>query len=474
MANKSIFDFKKNYKLLFAALVLGSLLFLFFLGPTLSLLSLAGFILVLFFAFYPKVGIYSMVLLYPFIYWQFYFEQPPKFFPELLEDVNVPYIDILAMAVFAGWFLRIIYLRVFRGKKLSWKMFPGLVFFILFLAASALSLINAENILVGLKFILRPILFFYLMFVVLPFNIIKDKITLFNVFRMFYLVGMFVAVMGLWSLIFTDRPGWLNPAIPVPIFGVNILGTNHNLIAEILISVIPLVFVLLQNEAKDIWRKIYFLSLGFIISIALLTLSRTAWIALFIELLILVAIQYRHRAKKLALYGLLIILLLSPLLAYMYVYVISYEVELSNFNRFLMTDIALDAFFEHPWIGGGAGTFRDQLANYYIYLVEFGEPSEAHGVVQKLLPEVGIFGFAAFFSLWGYILYKLFWVFQKIKKSPAWRFIVLCSIMAVVGSMIFQLFNTSYFISKLWLPLGVALAVANIALREVKKEQLQA
>jgi hypothetical protein len=31
------------------------------------------------------------------------------------------------------------------------------------------------------------------------------------------------------------------------------------------------------------------------------------------------------------------------------------------------------------------------------------------------------------------------------------------------GSIIFQLFNTSYFVSKLWLPLGIALAAARLA-----------
>ena len=444
----------------------------FFISPLILLLLLVGFFAVLFFAFYPEIGLYGMVLLYPFIYWQFYFKIPPTFLADLLQDINIPYIDLLAMAVFAGWFLRIIYLRITENQKISWNMFPGIILFILFIVASSLSLINVENIFSGVKFILRPLAFFYLMFVILPFNIIKNKKTLLNVFRMFYIVGMFVAAMGLWSLIFTDRPGWLNPAIPVAVFGVHILGTNHNLIGEILISVIPLVFVLLQNETKELWRRIYFLSLGFLIAITLLTLSRTAWVALFIEFLILVIINYRHRAKKLAFYGLIIMIILLPIFTYMYMYILSYDVHLSNYNRMLMTDIAFDVFSEHPWIGSGAGTFREQLSNYYIYLIEFGEPSEAHGVVQKLLPEVGILGLTAFFALWGYILYKLIWVFRKIKSSPAWRFVVLNCIMAVAGSMVFQLFNTSYFVSKLWLPMGVALAAANLALKYTKKKEI--
>ncbi|MDD5043042.1 MAG: O-antigen ligase family protein [Patescibacteria group bacterium] len=461
----------RNFSIAAVFLILAAILS-FVIPPVLLLFAIAGILAVIFFSFYPEVGLYSMVLIYPFIYWQFYFKTPPQIFTDLLEDINVPYIDILAMTVFAGWFLRILYLHFSGQEKMSWKIFPGLGLFVAFIAVSSLSLFNAENFLAGAKFILRPLTFFYLMFVVLPFNVIKNKKILLNVFRCFFLVGIFVAGMGLWSLIFTDRPGWLNPAIPVAVFGVHILGTNHNLIGEVLISIIPLLFILMENESREILRRIYFLSLIFLVVITLLSLSRTAWICLFIELALMVLIHYRPRVKDLAFPVLILLLIFSPILIFMGMYITSYTVELSNYNRILMTDISVDIFSKHPWIGNGVGSFRDQLASYYIYLVEFGEPSEAHGVLQKLLPEVGILGTATFFALWGFVLYKLIWVFRKIKSSPAWRFVVLNCMMAAAGSMVFQLFNTSYFVSKLWLPLGVALAAANLALHYAGEEEL--
>ena len=433
-------------------------------APWQYVLGILSVVLILLFFFrFITLGLYLMVLFYPFIYLQLFIGR----------DINIPYVDLIAMVVFISWALRSLLLpphgglhfigQMGKGVKISFENFPGLFFFFLFFAASLLSLINAENVLHSLKYIFRPLTFFYLMFVVLPYNVINSKKVLLNVFRIFYAVGFFVALMGLWSILFSENSGLLRRALPLPIFGVPILGTNHNLIAEVLISVIPIGFILIW-EAKEIWfKKLLITGVLLMAAINLLTFSRTGWIALAFELLALVLIKYRKNIRNYFELGLAVMLILSPLLIYGYIFMTSEIVRSSNMNRLALTKIALETFIKHPIVGAGAGTFIEQVAMNRWYIVDFGSPSEAHGVVQKLLAETGALGFLTFFSLLGYIIWRLVRTYRQTPENSPYKYILLALILTSAGSIIFQLFNTSYFVSKMWLPLGVALAAARLA-----------
>jgi len=190
-----------------------------FVKPIYVIGTLACLAILIFFTRELTLGLYLIALLYPFIYLQLWIGR----------EINVPYVDLIAMFVFAAWFLKSIYLWKKKGQKLTLKNFPGLFYFIPFIIAACLSLTNVENLGLGIKYILRPLVFFYLMFVVLPYNIINSKKILFNVFKILYFVGIIVSLMGLWSLIFYKAPGLFHRAVPISIFGINPLGTNHNI-----------------------------------------------------------------------------------------------------------------------------------------------------------------------------------------------------------------------------------------------------
>jgi O-antigen ligase len=419
-------------------------------------------LILLFFFRFINFGLYLIVFLYPFIYLQLFIGR----------DVNVPYVDLLAIFVFFAWVLRSFFLppygglyfikEIGKGARLSWDNFPGFLFFLLFILASLLSLVNTDNFLGSLKYILRPLSFFYLMFVVLPYNVINSKKVLIKIFWTFFTVGIFVALMGLWSVLFPEGTGLFRRAIPLPVFGIHILGTNHNLIAEVLISVIPIGFILIWEE-KDIFiKKLLIIGVLLMSVVNLLTFSRTGWIALAFELLVLVLIKYRKNIRNFFELGLLVFLILSPLVLYGYIFMTSEIVRSSNLNRLALTKIALETFAKHPIVGAGAGTFVEQVARDRWYIADFGSPLEAHGVVQKLLAETGILGFSTFFVLLGYIIWRLIRVYRCLTPESPYKYILLALILSSGGSIIFQLFNTSYFVSKLWLPLGVALAAARL------------
>jgi O-antigen ligase len=312
------------------------------------------------------------------------------------------------------------------------------------------------------------------MFVVLPYNAINSKKVLMNVFWSLFSVGIFVALMGLWSVLFPAGTGLFRRAVPLSIFGISILGTNHNLIAEVLISVIPIGFILIWETKEIFIKKLLIVGVLLMSVVNLLTFSRTGWIALAFELLILVLIRYRKNIRSLFELGLVALLILSPLVLYGYIFMTSEIVRSSNLNRIALTKIALEAFAKHPVIGAGAGTFVEQVARDRWYIADFGSPLEAHGVVQKLLAETGLLGFLTFFALLGYIILRLVKVYNSLPRESSYKYILLALILSSGGSIIFQLFNTSYFVSKLWLPLGVALAAARLAEEKMRVERQDA
>lgn len=427
-------------------------------------------LILLFFFRFINLGLYLIVLLYPFIYLQLFVGR----------DVNIPYVDLIAIFVFFAWVLRSLFFppygglrfikEIGKGAKLSWENFPGFLFFLLFILASLLSLVNTENFGGSLKYILRPLSFFYLMFVVLPYNVINSRKVLTKIFWAFFSVGIFVALMGLWSVLFPEGTGLFRRAIPLPFFGIHILGTNHNLIAEVLISVIPIGFILIWEERDIFIKKLLIVGVLLMATVNLLTFSRTGWIALAFELLVLVFLKYRKNIRNYFELGLVIFLILSPLVLYGYLFMTSEIVRSSNLNRLALTKIAFETFTKHPVVGAGAGTFVEQVARDQWYVVDFGNPSEAHGVVQKLLAETGLLGFVSFFALLAYIVWRLIGAYRRLSPESPYRYVLLALILSSGGSIIFQLFNTSYFVSKLWLPLGVALAAVRLAEEHLAEE----
>ena len=76
---------------------------------------------------------------------------------------------------------------------------------------------------------------------------------------------------------------------------------------------------------------------------------------------------------------------------------------------------------------------------------------DAHGILQKLILETGIIGLVSFCIFLVY-LFVSFWK----KRQVSYLHSVL--IASAMGAIVFQLFNTSYFGSVMWLPIGLVIA----------------
>jgi len=424
-------------------------------GSYLSLIIVAGFLLLLIFLKYSQLGIYLIAFLYPFTYLEFSYQNA----------FNVPYVDMLALLLFIAFFIKSLYLFFEKGQKFSWKNFPAWPFMLLFVIAAFLSLLNVEReqLLMSLKYIFRPIIFFYLMYVILPFNIIDNLKKLFTTFKVMFVLGLSISLMGVWSIIIASSTQ-LKRATPTAIFGIYPLGTNQNLLAEVLICLIPFTLILYWYEKNIFLKTIYLIGAFFFAGVNLLTLSRAGWLALILEILILVALRYRKKAKDIMTSYLpyLGLLLIAPILYLMYELFASGFMATSNVNRLNLIELALSLFKSHPLIGNGVGTFIPLISQVKWYIIDYGEVIDAHGFIFKTLAETGILGTISFVLLLIYILYVLFKAFKE-NKNTKYSFLILGALLAASGGIVFQLFNTSYFIGKLWLPIGLALTCLKVS-----------
>ena len=230
--------------------------------------------------------------------------------------------------------------------------------------------------------------------------------------------------------------------------------------AEVLVAVLPLAFYLFIRGSGQA-KKFYFFSSLLIATIALLTFARAAWLALATQLLIYFLLSHSgkeklHHLRQWALPALLIV----PLAVYMFLFSISPIVQSSNSTRLDLTGIAWTYFKLHPWLGNGVGTFVPLVESTRLFTVEYGDPLDAHGVIQKLMAEQGLLGLIAFFVFVGWILGRI-WRGHHAADSEH-KLLLLCLFMSVSGSLVYQLFNTSYYNAHLWLPVGLALATIKL------------
>lgn len=372
--------------------------------------------------------------------------------------------EAVLFAVLAAWALKLVLL--WRGRRdVNWRPKLPLIgsYAFLFLAhvASAFSPLEPDRVL-AMKYALRPVLFDFLAFIALPVNLIRSRRRFIITLSVFAGVGFFAALNGFVSVFFpTDSSALVGRAHPFPMFGIHALGENHNELADLLVVIVPFTLALAELARNPRMRRLLFFAAGFEFVIGLLTFTRTAWIVFAAEGLVLGATVWRAQVKKhLAKLALAAVILL-PLAVAMAAYSVSMTAQSSNSTRLALTEIALELFRSSPWIGAGAGTFVDRVGSTRVFLLEYGDPLDSHGFLQKLAAETGVLGLAAF----GIVLVHLGSIvlrgvrrFRIPSASAAWILLAVgCG-----GEILYQLFNTDYWTGKMWLPIGLLLAAWNV------------
>jgi hypothetical protein len=368
--------------------------------------------------------------------------------------------EIAAMVLLAAWALKIVFLWVKR-HDVNWKPWLPLLIPALGIAAahmlSAFSPFRPDAVLV-IKYAIRPVFWSYLVYVLLTVNMVRSRRRLKMALGVAAATGLFAALVGFASFGFPD-PGQAIPrARPLSIFGMNPLGENHNLLAEWLSFTVMATLALIALVRSVRFKRLLALAAGFQAVIALLTFARALWIVMALQAVLLAFFVWREELKRYASAALIAVLFLLPLGALMASFSSTAIVQSSTSSRWMLTEIALNAWSQSPFIGAGAGTFVNIVERTAVFFIEYGNPMDAHGWIQKLLAETGILGVAA--VAWFLIETARFArrALERFPPGSAERTVMLILCIAVAGAVMYQLFNTNYWTGKLWFPIGILIA----------------
>lgn len=440
-------------------------------GPVIILILIIAFL----FAFrYPYATFYAAILLVPFL--GFTVSIPAGEFAlgrrAFGGSVDMAVAEAILLTLLAAWGLKIVLLWIKR-RDLNWKPRLPLAWSYASLVGahivSAFSSLQPDPVLTA-KYAMRPVLFCYLAFVAMPVNFIRSRRRLVATLGCVSAVGIFAAMNGAISLLFVDATSqFIRRAHPLPLFGIPALGDNHNLLAELMAVTVLTTYALAQIVKKQKTKELLTAASVFQLAIGLLTFSRTVWIVFILQAVVLGMVEYREVLRRHLSSIFAALLLILPLVGVMLQIGASDVASSSNSTRLALAEIAYQVFLTSPIIGSGAGTFVDRVGSAQVFLIEYGEPLDSHGVLQKLAAETGVVGLAAFAFVLGNFGWLVWKGLQRMPAGSARRAVFLLATSAA-GAVVYQVFNTNYWTGKMWLPVGLTLAALQVFSRNASSE----
>lgn len=382
-----------------------------------------------------------------------------------LPGINAPLIDFVALGVLAGLLTVWMTGEWSKLKKIS---LPGWHWYALFLLASLVSawLAPASDHDAAFKAWVRPQVFVFAGFFVTFIAVVRERVVLEKVLQTWFGVGLATAVFAVASLLISvGNAVWR--ATPFAIFGYAPFGYNHNLLAEALAVTLPVaLYFFVSSKVKETKFFAGFTSI-FIGLMALLTLSRAAWLAVAVVVIIFThyfkikTSAQQNLLPRLSRVPLYLAALLVPAIAYMGLFLTSSTVTSSTAARWEVTKIVLWNLQRAPLWGYGPGQFISLLADNTIYVLEFGDPLDAHGFIQKIVLENGLIGLVLFGL---FLRAQIQSAGKKLASAP--REVKFLAQSLVASGIVFQLFNTSYYHAVFWLPLALAAVLASVSLEK--------
>jgi len=439
------------------------------------------FFAILYFAFYPVAGISLMALFLPLTYVVLDFSI----------SRNIPIIDALAMIVFVGFVFRYFILKYLFGLKILNLKYPVWIPFVVFFTIVMFSNLLSGDSFASAWYALRNILFFYIFYLWLPVNIIlenkKESSQRLSYSVLFFsLSAIFLSLLSflnfIYSIKYLEDENYrlrlasesvqakimgLVDSVSMGLLSVQPYLTEHVLLVE---TLLPGVFFLLAlkfwfDKNEKINRIINFLIL-FVFCVLIGTFSRGGWLGVLVGFVI----YSFFNKKRIMEYLIMLMLLFSislPIVFHMYDLQTDYKVGgSSNKNRLMSLDIAFESFQEKPFFGHGSGQYVEIINSNIEYIANFGNAVDALGVVQKIIVENGMLGLISFMF---FVLSIFMEMYRETKKSQARIVPILTLSIGAFCILFFEFFNTSYFMGRTWLPIGLALSAVYITKEYEKK-----
>jgi len=398
---------------------------------------------------HPTWGVIALAALAPMSGLAINFSRDPSLSRiPYLGAVNAPIVDLFAIALLAV----IVVLFFVRPETLSFTpLKPWWKYLSVFYCAVALSVYFGESLFFGteVKAFFRPYLFAFVAFALPVMMLLRNRSDFLRTLFAYECAAVVGALIGVASFFVGHVVGFAR-AMPITIFGYSPFGVNHNVLAESLTAIIPFAWWFAFGvKHTDMQRRALFLAAGLLTVISLLTFSRAAWIVVALQALFFAWWKFRASRRAMAALFVGVVCALGIFFATIQSTVVA---DSSDKTRADLLGIALTYWQRAPWFGQGPGTYLTFVGETAAFKMEYGDPMDAHGVVQKMLLEIGIVGLVTFVAL-VVALCRALWQ-QRASSFHAMLFVTVISLWG------FQLFNTGYFDGKVWVLMGVALAAA--------------
>ena len=394
--------------------------------------------------------------------YRFLFDSHP-----ILLSINAPVVDFWAIILFLAFAVSLSRRWLF-GQKIELS-FLGLGWFSFFLISALLSLFSLHGgmVGVGVKYIIRFFLLIYFGFIFLGVNIVKDKKVLDQSLLALAITGVLAALMGFVSFFLgvgIETYG-VPRSTPFAIGSWTPFGLQHVFLAETIFTALPVMlwfwYAANDKRIKNIfgWLAVFSLTIG------LLTLSRAGWITLFFGLItFLFLVRGRINCLQIVKKFSWLMIFVLPTLVYLIYFLASSQTVVASTNaRWYLTEISFYLFSQHPILGNGAGSFLSILGSIQFFWYEIGgNLTDAHGIIQKILAEQGILGAVSLGLFFGVFLSVMYKEFKKQNFTNLNSSYLLLGIMLIIMPLTSQLFGTSYYTAKLWVPVSLALIIINL------------
>jgi len=272
----------------------------------------------------------------------------------------------------------------------------------------------------------------------------------------------FIAVIGILQYLF-DPFSLAQNSSPASTFG------NKNVAIQPIILILPLsIFLFLSKQVQNLkaWALITITSLVFVY--IFYTTTRSAWLAVSIELLLIALYLIANRAKfsewfdwninksYATIFGILIILLLINLSSssfsnnitdpsetiYSLTESVSGQAITSSSLRYEIWQTALSMFYDSPVIGTGLGSYSQNLANEGYATWVINNTTHPHNDLLELAVELGLIGLVIFITVAISLIIGIVKIIKNTSNDVNFFYFLL--FVALVGSFVNMQFSSPY------------------------------
>lgn len=360
-------------------------------------------------------------------------------------------IDLMVLA-FGGIFL----LRNIKPTIELIKKYKVITLFFLFLITSALSVIYSIDKTSSAIELSRIIIIFILF--IYSILAVKNKNNFYQLIAAILFGSLFPCLISFYQ--YFTVSGWWDKTIMA--YRVDGTFSHPATLAFYLISTLPIIYALLSNKINKSKKIPLAVLLLLNLFIALITLTRGAWIGLLA--MSLVFGLFKSRKFLVAITALIFLAyLFTPAINERVNDVFNPKYNSSLITRLKIIETTLPAFTNAPVLGYGLGSFKNINLKYNDEAKTY-ESLQAHNDYLRLLIELGIIGLAIYISIFislFILIYKLYKTDSKYIRNYLFSLIILwLGILAIsLGDNILRTMPLQFLI---WSYTGAVIAYANL------------